>query len=423
MLTDWRSSLQIKTKVDTYLEGLKTYTFYHSFKFRFNYLTSFVLVCSKWKDLVNLNVLILSSSTLLTALSDFSQATSLAELDLQLCAGLTSVQPSVFSLQKLKEFTVTPKNMNILNLELTSIKELLSSIGLQTELKTLHLGHTHIESLPKNKNLTRLKHLDLHHSRELQALPELPPSLETLDADGCVSLENVAFRSTASEQRKEKKKRVTFWNCLKLNESSLKAIELNAQINMMNISDQHISTYDWDYDHNRNQGMYVYPGNEIPEWLEYSTSTTRHDYIAIDLSSSPYFSKLGSIFGFIIPTISSEGSILKLKISDGEDECIKVYLDRPHYGIESDHVYLLYDPRCSHYLASRVNTQLKVKIQVSAFSRTLTSHYVPVQLRGFGVSLVTSSDYDKFKQKLEFGDGSVVPENSMCSVEERSMLL
>jgi hypothetical protein len=192
---------------------------------------------------------------------------------------------------------------------------------------------------------------------------------------------------------------------------------------MKNISDQHISTYDWDYDHDRNQGMYVYPGSEIPEWLEYST--TKHDYLAIDLSSAPYFSKLGFIFGFIIPTISSEGSILKFKISDGEDEGIKVYLDRPHHGIESDYVYLLYDPRCSHYLASRVNNQFKTIIQVSAFSRTLTSHshYVPVQLRGFGVSLVTPSKYDKFKQKLEFGDGSVVPANSMCSVEERSMLL
>ncbi|MCI08378.1 disease resistance protein, partial [Trifolium medium] len=91
----------------------------------------------------------------------------------------------------------------------------------------LQLGHAHIESLPKgSKNLTRLRHLDLHHSRELQALPELPTSLETLetlDAGRCVSLENVAFHSTASEQLKEKKKRVTFWNCLKLNEPSLKA--------------------------------------------------------------------------------------------------------------------------------------------------------------------------------------------------------
>ncbi|PNY12332.1 disease resistance protein [Trifolium pratense] len=437
------------------------------------------------KDLVNLNVLILHSSTLLTELPDFSKATSLAVMDLQFCPGLTSVHPSIFSLKNLKkldlsgcisltrlqsnnnhlsslshlslynctslkEFSVTSKNMNELNLELTSIKELPSSIGLQTKLEKLLLGHTHIESLPRSiKNLTRLKQLGLHHCRELQTLPELPLSLEILDAIGCVSLENVVFGSTASEQLKEKRKRVIFWNCLKLNEPSLKAIGLNAQINMMSFSHKHISTCDrnrdrhHDHDHDLNQRMYVYPGSKIPEWLEYSTTT--HDFITIDLSSAPYFSRLGFIFGFIIPTISSEGSILKFKISDcngfiiptisskgsilklkindcdGEDEGIKVYLNRPHHGIESDHVYLMYDPRLSHYLASRVNDWSMIKIQVRASSRTPTSQYMPVQLRGFGVSLVTPSLYDKFKQQLEFGDDSVVPDNT-CPVEERSIL-
>ncbi|WJX86501.1 hypothetical protein P8452_68806 [Trifolium repens] len=414
------------------------------------------------KDLGNLNVLIVHSSTLLTELPDFSKAASLEILDLHFCVGLTSVHPSVFSLKKLKkldlsgcvsltslqsnnthlsslsylslynctslkEFSVTSKNMNELNLELTGIKELPSSIGLQTKLEKLHLGHTHIESLPRSiKNLTKLKQLGLHHCRELQTLPELPLSLEILAAIGCVSLENVVFGSTASEQLKEKRKRVTFWNCLKLNEPSLKAIGLNAQINMMSFSHKHISTCDrnrdrhHDHDHDLNQHMYVYPGSKIPEWLEYSTTT--NDFITIDLSSAPYFSKLGFIFGFIIPTISSEGSILKFKISDcdGEDEGIKVYLDRPHHGIESDHVYLMYDPRLSHYLASRVNDWSMIKIQVRASSRTPTSQYMPVQLRGFGVSLVTPSLYDKFKQQLEFGDGIVVPDNT-CSVEERSM--
>jgi len=32
---------------------------------------------------------------------------------------------------------------------------------------------------------------------------------------------------------------------------------------------------------------------------------------------------------------------------------------------------------------------------------------VPVQLRGFGVSIVTPSEYDKFKQKLEFSEGKL----------------
>jgi len=321
---------------------------------------------------------------------------------------------------------VTSKHMSVLKLDGTGIKELPSSIGLQPKLRFLNLGHTRIESLPKSiKNLTSLGYLGLHYCRELQTLPELPQPLEVLDAEGCVSLENVAFHSTASGQLNEKRKRVIFWNCLKLNEPSLKAIELNAQINMMSLTYQHTSTWDHDRDHdhncnhNYNQRMYyVYPGSKIPEWLEYST--TIHDFITIDLSSAPYFSKLGFIFGFVIPTISSEVWTLKFKISDGED--FKVYLRRPRHGIESDHVCLMYDPRCSQYLASRVNDHSKIKIQVRASLKTPTLQYVPVQLRGFGVSLVTPSKYDKFKQQLEFRDGSVVP-NNMCPVEEMSKFL
>ncbi|GAU28806.1 hypothetical protein TSUD_357920 [Trifolium subterraneum] len=62
-----------------------------------------------------------------------------------------------------------------------------------------------------------------------------------------------------------------------------------------------------------------------------------------------------------------------------------------------------------------------VKMKVRAASRTPKSQYMPVQLKGFGVSLVTPSLYDKFKQQLEFGDDSVVPDNT-CPVEERSIL-
>jgi hypothetical protein len=81
----------------------------------------------------------------------------------------------------------------------------------------------------------------------------------------------------------------------------------------------------------------------------------------------------------------------------------------------------MYDPRCSHYLASRVNDQSQIKIQVTASSRTSTSQYEPVQLKEFGVSLVTPSQYGKFKQQFETDDGNVVPNN--VYVEERSRFL
>ncbi|KAJ1401043.1 Leucine-rich repeat [Sesbania bispinosa] len=271
-------------------------------------------------------------------LPDFSKATSLKVIDLRHCVGLTSVHPSVLSLNKLekldlsgcisltslqsnthlsslrslslcgctalKEFSVTSENMMQLNLGLTGIKQLPSSIGLQSKLEKLHLGYTNIDNLPESiKHLTKLRYLDLQHCKELQTLPELPSSLEILNAGGCVSLETVMFPSTAIERLKENKRRVEFWNCLKLDEHSLRGIELNAQINMMRLAHQHVTTSGHDYDA---QDMYVYPGSKVPKWLEYSTT---HDHLTIDLSSAPYFPQLGFIFCFIIPAISSEGLI------------------------------------------------------------------------------------------------------------------
>ncbi|GAU28798.1 hypothetical protein TSUD_357840 [Trifolium subterraneum] len=71
---------------------------------------------------------------------------------------------------------------------------------------------------------------------------------------------------------KENKIRVSFWNCLKLDEPSLNAIGLNARINMMNFA------FGNHYD---SQATYVYPGSSVPEWLEYKTTT---DYMTIHLS-------------------------------------------------------------------------------------------------------------------------------------------
>nr|AHG29000.1 NBS-LRR protein [Cicer arietinum] len=256
----------------------------------------------KQKDLKNLKYLILSLSSHLLELPDLSKATNLAVIDLRLCTGLTSVHPSVFSLNKLdkldlggcfsltslrtnirltslrylslagcialNDFSVISTNMIKLNLEHTGIKQLPSSIGLQTKLEKLLLAHSYIKKLPQSiKHLSRLQHLDVHHCRELQSIPELPSSLKTLDASGCVSLETVIFPSTAIEQQKENKTKVTFWNCLKLDQDSLKAIELNAQINMMNFAyNHHIATSgDQDYD-GKGKGTYVYPGSSVPEW-------------------------------------------------------------------------------------------------------------------------------------------------------------
>ncbi|KAL9304295.1 hypothetical protein ACSQ67_021558 [Phaseolus vulgaris] len=205
----------------------------------------------KPQDLVNLKVLILHSSSNIKELLDFSKAPNL-ELDLDGCTSLTSLRSnihldslrylSLYSCMELKNFSVTSKNMIRLNLERTSIRQLPSSIGSQSKLEKLNLAFTYIESLPESiKNLEGLRHLDLRYCEKLRSLPKLPPSVETLDVRECVSLESVTFPPIA-EQWKENKKKVVFWNCFKLDEHSLTAIERNAEINMVKFAHQHLST-------------------------------------------------------------------------------------------------------------------------------------------------------------------------------------
>lgn len=187
------------------------------------------------------------------------------------------------------------------------------------------------------------------------------------------------------QQRKENKKKVCFWNCLQLDEYSLMAIEMNAQINMVKFAHQHLSTF------RDAQGTYVYPGSDVPQWLDHKT---RHGYDDDYVTIAPHSSHLGFIFGFIVPEVPYGGSNLKLKITTGaegeEGNSIIVYLERPHHGIKSNHVYLMYDQACSHFLNSRAKHHPMLKIKVTVASQTLTSQYVPLQIRGFGVSTINS---------------------------------
>jgi len=384
---------------------------------------------------VNLKFLTLSLSSQLVGLPNLSKAKNLATIDLRMCVRLTSIHPSVFSLKKLekldlggcislkslksnihlsslrylslagctslKKFSITSNEMVKLNLKFTSLKKLPSSIGLQSKLEQLLLSHSYIETLPESiKHLTRLRRLDLQYCRNLRNLPELPSSLITLDASGCVSLEKVTFPSTSLQMFKENKTRFSFWNCVKLVHHSLKAIELNAQFNMMKFAFQQISTSSDEHDYDA-QGTYVYPGSSVPKWLVYRTTSNS---MTIDLSFVDHSSdQLAFIFCFIVPQVESVGIILRLNISvSGEGENIQVYLDRPSLEIKSDHVYLISDQGLSRYLNSRVKNQPKIKINVTADSGIPTLEFMPVMLlRGLGVSPVNISQYLNFIQQVE----------------------
>ncbi|XP_027337257.1 disease resistance protein RML1A-like [Abrus precatorius] len=404
------------------------------------------------QNLVNLKEVKLNNCKFLKELPNFTEAANLEILDLSCCGELTSVNPSIFSLnklqkldlslcfsltkltsdthltslrylnleycEKLQEFSVTSENMIELRFVGIHINALPSSFERQSKLEVLVLGASEIESLPSCiKNFTRLRYLDLRYCSMLQTLPELPPSLETLLAERCRSLKTVLFPSTAVDQLKENRRKIEFWNCLYLDKHSLLAIGLNVQINVMKFAYQHLPSPELDYAENYDdykdkydsyQAKYVYPGSRVPEWLEYKTTK---DYILIDLSSAQLLPQLGFIFCFIVSEDSEYGEKLEFDItisdaeSDGKKDSVSMYMTRSFFRIASDHVCVMYDQRCSHYLNSKAKTMTRLKIKVAARAEPNDLRHEPeVVLKGFGVSPINTSTYHSFVQQVEFID-------------------
>ncbi|MED6106652.1 hypothetical protein PIB30_006277 [Stylosanthes scabra] len=392
------------------------------------------------QNLEKLKVLKAPYSSQLKEFPDLSRAINLEILDLKYCLLLTRVHPSIFSLNKLEtldlswcssltkletnahftslrylslyhckrlnKFSVTSENMTEVDLRHTSIRELPLSFGCQSKLEKLHLANSEIKWMPDSlKLLTSLKYLDISDCKNLQTLPELPLSIETLDAENCTSLKTVFFPNI-SQQLKENKKEVVFWNCLKLDKQVLEAFPLNALINMVRFTNQYLSAaLEHDNVDNSNEdpeASYVYPGSIVPKWFRYQTTM---DHLTVNLSSAPYAPKLGFILCFIVPVVPFEGLRLMFTVhSDDEDDGNKVIhlnVDRPRKVISSDHVTLFYDQRCSSFLNGRYKARGIFKIKVSVVSISIASDHVPVELKGFGVHPVNPSKYSSFKENME----------------------
>ncbi|XP_027337251.1 disease resistance protein RML1A-like [Abrus precatorius] len=411
------------------------------------------------QNLVNLKEIKVSSSRNLKGLPDLSKATNLEVLDIKFCPQMTSVPPSIFSLNKLqkldlsdcslnkilsvnhlsslshlnlrsctklKEFSVTSENMVNLDLSVTRVKALPPTFGRQSKLEILSLASSGIQSFPSSfKNLTRLRYLDIRNCKDLRTLTQLPPSLETLYATDCSSLKNVLFPSV-TEQFKESRKDISFWNCLNLDDHSLKAIELNAHINAMKFAYQHPAPNE-NYDDHKYRGVgsyhvkYVYPGSSVPEWMEYKTTK---DYMKIDISSIPHSSQLGFIFSFVIYGPKRKTTVFGfsfyITISDIEDDSkkdtIRIFMPDSVPWISKDHVCVVYDQECSHYLNSRAKNQTRFKIKVNVMALGRERPQGVEGLKGFGFSSINTSTYHSFMEHINTTACKTLREFSVTSV-------
>ncbi|RDX61698.1 TMV resistance protein N, partial [Mucuna pruriens] len=388
---------------------------------------------------VSLEKLAVEECTLLKTLSEFPP--SLKTLAATYCKSLQTLPELPSSLQTLnvkycKSLQTLPELPSSLQTLEVQYCELLQTLPkLPQFIRDLNLKHCKsLQTLPKLP--LYLQTLNLQWCTSLQTLPKLPLTLETLVAQEDKSLTTILFPSTTVEQLKENRRWVVFWNCLNLDEHSLAAIGLNAQINVMKFANPHhfqndygySSSHDHSYFHNHHlyQAVYVYPGSSFPEWLEHKTTK---DYINIDLSSAPP-SPLSFIFCFVLGKYQNGETVKKFEfnitesVGDrwGKKDSIEMSINRGGKKdsmlmlmdgwdkkdcsgclIESDHLCVMYDQRCSAFLNRRAKNQTKLQIQVTIRVVTSNHTYPPPEqiLKGFGVSPVSTSEYNRFIQQME----------------------
>ncbi|XP_031257904.1 disease resistance-like protein DSC1 isoform X2 [Pistacia vera] len=203
--------------------------------------------------------------------SSISKLKSLEHLNVSGCAELDRLPDYVGDLEALKVLeakTLAIKEIpsSIVNLRYLTeldlanccLMELPNTFSQLSSLSILLLGGNNFKSIPTSINhLSKLSYLELGYCELLKSLPELPCSLESLDAPGCSALESGLSVLPATNRRSV---RVNFSNCFKLDQSAVKNIVEDAIQKGPHMTMELYS---------RPSVCICFPGTEIPQWFNY----------------------------------------------------------------------------------------------------------------------------------------------------------
>ncbi|XP_021909739.1 disease resistance protein RPP4-like isoform X2 [Carica papaya] len=236
-------------------------------------------------------------------------------------------------------------SLELSNLHITEIPE---DIDCLLSLESLDLSSNDFKSIPGSiKQLSMLRYLTISNCNRLQLLPELPPSVASLHAHDCSSLERILGEQKFPRIGGEGS--YIFSNCFKLNQNEYKTIVANVQFRI-----QHLMESDEEDEFGTSQVAICLPGSEISDWFNHKSNTSS---ITIQLSPHWFNSKF---FGFALCIVAEfdgyfDGFNLSiicdyhLENKDGEcyDLCCRFkpwpkFRDRPKF-VESEHMFFLYD--------------------------------------------------------------------------------
>lgn len=311
------------------------------------------------------------------------------------------------------------RSLKQLTLDAT-LSKLPENINLLSSLQDLSLGTGDVESLPASiKHLLQLRSLDLSLCRKLRSIPELPPSIEFLDARYCESLQTVSS-STAELSKKLHGSCFLFANCLKLDERALNTIMTDAYIRIKQAAREYICTTTSsteDEDAGLNDKIHIsfhFPRNKVPDWFNHWTS---QDSVTIKFPAHSRY--VGFIFCLVLPQfnpaagdymdyIEQIGCQCYIKLGDSRKFLFESFFkkdDNNWYDIsetqfDSDHMYLWYDEEYCLEIDNRAGerkanddqcTTSSVEVQFEFFVETRLGK-LEVAIKESGVCPIYASD-------------------------------
>ncbi|KAJ6397547.1 hypothetical protein OIU77_018541 [Salix suchowensis] len=223
---------------------------------------------------------------------------SLVKLDLFWCLKLASPLQSICGLESRKSFnlgnysklngfsSLNPRRSEVeeiasttnklgclqhLNMSICHVLEIPGSIGSWVSLRDLCLSGNYFERISASiKQLPELIELDLRSCRRLQHLPQLPSSLQVLDASDCISLTSVEGIFMQGEKDYEAaSQQFNFSNCPQLDQSSLTKIIGDARLRIERMA---TSLFNQQYFGRPISVRLCIPGSEVPEWFTYKNT-------------------------------------------------------------------------------------------------------------------------------------------------------
>ncbi|XP_059455280.1 disease resistance protein RML1B-like [Corylus avellana] len=215
----------------------------------------------------------------------------------------------------------------------------LKPVGVGSQLTTLNLSSSAVVSLPIWFNtFVRLKWLFLKDCKQLQEIPELPPSVEMVYLVGCTSLERLPFNNIYNSPMLE-------WIDLS---DCPERIRNDLQIHL--VSEGHPQGHRFGC---------IFPGNKIPDYLSHGKEVSNTKSHEIDINEPMHLDSENTRFVFfaVIGTedVQDEASFQIWKvinnvshcsydicISSGSDHVWLHYLGLHHSQVEADNIRLTF---------------------------------------------------------------------------------